>query len=467
MYFFCDFLIFSCLFVSGFHFGYYCKYTYIYRSLWLNWFVLFGVLLCLLLAVGWTLRKHKKRKYLFENFYIVFYGLICSVISAVFLITENTDISFYFIFMSMVVIYLPCYNYISLRCDSHGSRPARIALGNTIYFAGLTAGFSIFNDMEPKRCAWVLFGISLFAIVCVIINEVLQQYRIQDYKSSCDLVFNLMNEEKLIYAPRKSVLTLFVGRDEYYFKRNIQWMVVGMSVVVTVERCCLYSMTYLTLMYRSTIGYTQSNYLYLPYLLYVSGCALGSLLMLRYKPKLIYLMFGLIKITIATAILGVYDDNFPEHCFILLCFYYICMGVYSSIGIQMLLECSPFLYTELTLAGSYTLELTLMEISKLEIVNEDENEWTMLLVLSVTTIFLTICSICLIQLFLIDSVGLVEIRNRLLGIHRLPVKSYDNKLYKNNFFLQMEIPSNVSSVVLENNRVFQQYPAENDKNTKL
>ncbi|XP_065364580.1 uncharacterized protein LOC135957715 [Calliphora vicina] len=467
MYFFCDFLIFICLFVSGFQYGYYCKYTYIYRSLWINWCVLFGVLLCLLLAVGWTLRKYKKRKYLYENFYIVFYGLICSVISAVFLITENTDISFYFIFMAMVVIYLPCYNYISLRCDSHGSRPARIALGNTIYFSGLTAGFSIFNELEPKRCAWVLFGISLFAIVCIIVNEVLQQYHIQDYKSSCDLVFNLLNEEELIYAPRKSIMALFVGRDDYCFKRNIQWLVVGLAAIITIDKCCFYSTTHLNLMYSSTRGYTESNPLYLPYILYVSGCAIGYILMLRYKPKLIYLMFGLIKITIATAVLGVYNDEFPEHCFILLCFYYISMGVYSSISIQMLVECSPFLYTELTLAVSYSLELILMESSKFEIVNEYENDWKMLLVMSAIAICLTICSICLIQFYLVDSAGLVEIRNRLLGIHRLPVKSYENKLFKNNFFLQMEIPPNVSSVVLENNRVFQQYPAEDEKKSKF
>lgn len=369
--------------------------------------------------------------------------------------------------MSMVVIYLPCYNYISLRCDSHGSRPARISIGNTAYTCGLTAGFSIFNDLEPKRCAWILFGVSLFAIVCIIINEVLQQYRLQDYKSSFDLVYNLMNEEELIYAQRKSILNLFVGRDDYCFKRNIQWMVVGFASFVTIEKCCFYSFTYMTLMYRSTNGYTQSNHLYLPYLLYASGCALGSLLMLRYKPKLIYLMFGLIKITIAAAILGVYNDDFPEHCFVFLCFYYISMGIYSSIGIQMLVECSPFLYTELILAVAYSLELTLVEISKLEIVKDNENDWTILLIISAVTICLTIFSICLIQCFLMDSVGLIEIRNRLLGIHRLPVKAYENKLYKNNFFLQMEIPSNVSSVVLGNNRVFKQYPAEVDNKTKF
>ena len=86
----CHLLVFACLFVSGFHFGYYCKYTYIYRSLWFNWYVLFGVLLGFILAAVWTLRKYMKKKYLFENFYIIFYGLICSIISAVFLATENT-----------------------------------------------------------------------------------------------------------------------------------------------------------------------------------------------------------------------------------------------------------------------------------------------------------------------------------------------------------------------------------------
>lgn len=363
----------------------------------------------------------------------------------------------------MVIMYLPCYNYISLRCDSHGSRPFRIALGNAIYFYGLTAGFAVFDKSELKRCAWVLFGLSLSVIICIIVNEVLQQYRVHDYKSSCDLVFNLLNEEGMIYAPKKSIKALFVGRDDYCFKRNIQWFMVILAFFVALESCCFYSFIFRTLAYQSILGYTNSNYLFLPYLLHATGCTLGFLLMLRYKPKLIYLMFGLIKITIAGAILGVYNDDFPEHCFIFVCLYYLSIGVYSSIGIQMLVEYSPFLYTELILAVSYSLELILIELSKLENVND----WTLRLVLCGIIICFTMCSICLIQFFLIDSTGLVEIRNRLLGIHRLPLKSYENKLHKNNFFLQMEIPPNVSCVVVDKNRVFQQYPAEETRKTRF
>ncbi|KAM7347585.1 uncharacterized protein ACRADG_007135 isoform 1-T2 [Cochliomyia hominivorax] len=463
MYFFCDFLIFGCLFVSGFQCGYYCKYTLIYQNLEMNWFTIFGVLMCLLLGIGWTIHKYKKRKYLYENFYIVFYGLICSIITSVFLLLDNTNVSFYFIFMAMVIIYLPCYNYISLRCDSHGSRPARIAIGNATYFFGLSGGFSVFNELELKRSAWVLFGISIFALVSIIVNEVLQQYHFHNYKNSCDLVFNLLNEEELIFAPVKTIKALFIGRDDYCFKQNIQWVMVGLAVFVTTERYCFYSFTYVTLMYQST----QSNYLFLPYLLYAFGCALGYLLMLRYKPKLVYSMFGLIKITFASAIIGVYNEDFPEHCLIFLCFYYISMGVYSSIGIQMIVEYSPFLYTELILALSYSLELVLLEISKLEIIDDNENDKTILLILSCITIITTVCSITLINFFMVESASLIEIRNRLLGIHRLPTKSYENKLYKHNFFLQMEVPPNVSSVVVEKNRVYQQYPAEVDKKNKF
>lgn len=372
----------------------------------------------------------------------------------------SIDISFYFVFMSIIVIYLPCYNYISLRCDSHGSRPTRIGIGNTMYFLGVTIGFAVFDEFQPKMCAWFLFGISLSIIVCVIINEFLQQYHYQDYKCSCDLVYNLLNEEQLIYVPRKSILALFVGREDYCFKQNIQWLVVGLAAVITVERSCFYSITFLNLMKRSTTAYTQSDYSYLSYLLYTCGCALGSGLMIRYQPKLIYLMFGLIKITITAAVLGVYDDNFPENCFIFLCFYFLSMGVYSSIGLQMLVECTPFLYTELALGVSYSLELGIMEILKLETINDNEYNWSVLLIMSVILMCLTACCICLVQFFLPDSAGLIEIRNRLLGIHKQPVKSYENKLWKNNFYLQMELPPNVTNVVLEKNRIFQQYPAD-------
>ncbi|XP_075155102.1 uncharacterized protein LOC142228533 [Haematobia irritans] len=461
MYFFCDFLIFACLFVSGFHYGYYCKYVHGYDNVWDTWFSIVGVLLCILLAGAWLLRKYRKKKFLFENFYIIFYGLICSIISAIFLLTENVDISFYFIFGSMVIVYLPCYNYISLRVDLNGCRPARIAFGNAMYFGGLTTGFVIFDELQPKIAGWVIFGISLLAITGVIINEILQQCQCQDYKSSCDLVYNLLNEEKLIYAERKAIVSLFVGRDDYCLKRNIQWSVVAIAFIFIVERCCFYSWTYLELMKSSTEGYTHSGHLYLPYLLYTSGCILGSLLLLRYKPKLVYLMFGLIKITISAAILGVYSDSHTEDCFIFLCFYYICMGVYSSIGLQMLVEATPFLYTELTLAMAYSLEMIIMEILKFESINEDY--WSALWIITTITMCLTAVCIVLVQLVLPESVGLIEIRNRLLGIHRQPVKSYDNRLWKNNFFLQMEIPQSAVSVALDKNRVFYQYPALDDE----
>uniref|UniRef100_A0A1I8Q009 Major facilitator superfamily associated domain-containing protein n=1 Tax=Stomoxys calcitrans TaxID=35570 RepID=A0A1I8Q009_STOCA len=457
MYFFSDFLIFGCLFVSGFHYGYYCKYSYKYDNLWNQWFCLLSVPLILVLAGGWFVRKNRKRKFLFENFYIIFYGLICSIISAVFLLTDKVDVSFYFIFGSMVIIFLPCYNYISLRVSTDGCRPARIALGNAMFYGGLTAGFAIFKEFEPRLAGWTIFGVSLFMIAGVIINEILQQCQCQNYKSSCDLVYNLLNEEKLIFAERKAITSMFVGRDDFCFKQNIQWLTVGCAGLCIVERCCFYSWSYLELMESSTKGYTGSDYLYLPYILYTSGCVVSSLLMLRYKPKLIYLMFALIKITLSAAILGVYSEMNTEDCFVLLCFYYISIGVYSSIGLQMLLESTPFLYTELTLATAFALEMIIMEVLKFESLND--NHWSRLWIMTAITMCLTAICIVLIQLFLPRSVGLIEIRNRLLGIHRQPVKSYENRLWKNNFFLQMEKPQGSVSVNLEKDRVFHQYPA--------
>lgn len=375
------------------------------------------------------------------------------------------DISFYFIFMSMVVIYLPCYNFITLRVGINSCRPARIALGNAMYFGGITTGFTIFNELEPKIAGWSIFGVSLFLVTGVIVNECLQQCRYQDYKSSCDLVFNLMNEEKLIYTDRKSITSQFVGRDDYCFKHNIQWLVVGLSSLVVVERACFFSWSYFDLMESATRGYTGGEHSYLPYLLYTSGCLVGSLLMLRYKPKLIYLMFGLIKITISAAILGVYSDANTEDCFLFLCFYYLSMGFYSSIGLQMLLEATPFLYTELSLGISYSLDLVLMEVLKFEEKNYDH--WSRLWIMTTITICLTATGIAIVQLYLPKSTGLIEIRNRLLGIHRQPMKSYDNRLWRNNFYLQMEIPKNAVSVALEKNRVFYQYPAIDEKTTKF
>ncbi|XP_037889383.1 uncharacterized protein LOC119637436 [Glossina fuscipes] len=461
MYGFCDLLILSCLFVSGFNYGYYCKYVDIYDNLWNHWYAICGCSTLLIVATGWCLRHYKKRQFLYENFYIIFYGLITNVICSCFMLNNDMDTAFYFGFTAMAAIYLPCFSYIYLRCDPQGLRPFSLALGNTSYYFGLTLGFALYNEFEAKLCGWMLLALNALMILLLIINECLHYHNYQNYKISCDLVYNLLNDEKLLYISNRSVKALFIGRDDYVFKRNTQYLVVAIAFIILLEKSSLHSYTYFQLTWSSTYAYLHSQYWCLPFLCYTTGCLIGAALMLRYKPKLIYLQFAIIKITLTSAVLLVYNDYLLEKCFLFLCLYYLSMGVYSSVGLQMLIESCPFLYTELALAISYSLEIGATEAFKYETRLEDI--YTILLSIGLSTICLTLICAILVLVFLPNSKGLIEMRNNLLGIYRQPVKSYTNKLHSNNYFLQLEAPV-TSEVIIDNNRVFHQYPPnERDK----
>ncbi|XP_017477370.1 PREDICTED: uncharacterized protein LOC108367296 [Rhagoletis zephyria] len=411
-----DILVYLCLFGSGCFFGYYCKYAYVYDNLWTHWYAMVGVIVAVALAGALTLRKYMQRQYSYDHFYVIFYGLICFVISACFMLTNNLDICFYFGFIGVGSTLIPCYSYISIRSSSRGTRPARIALGNTFYFSGVSVGFSIFNEFEANYCGWIYLCITLFMLSGVVVNEVLQYFGVYNYKVSYDLAFNLLNEEKLVFLSNKSICALFVGRDDFYVTRNRQWLVVGIAAVLVLERALIYSSSYLQLAWSSTFAYWVTQHLYGPFLLYAFGCAIGCVLMARYQPKLVYLMFGVIKITALSAILGVYVDTSTEHCFYFLCFYYTCIGVYSSVGLQLVLECTPLLYTELALAVGYSIELLVLEVLKYETKTDDV--WHELLGMGIFIILLTAVSIVLVLIFMPRSCGLIDMRNKLMGIKK-------------------------------------------------
>lgn len=296
----------------------------------------------------------------------------------------------------------------------------------------------------------------------VVVNEVLQHLGVHNYKLSFDLAFNLLNEEKLVFLPNKSIYALFVGRDDYYVKRNRQWLIVGIAAVLVLERALLYSSSYMQLAWSSTFAYMGTQHLYGPFLLYMFGCILGCALLARYKAKLLYLMFGVIKITALSALLGVYVDNATEQCFYFLCFYYTCFGVYSSVAFQLLLECTPLLYTELALAVAYIMELLILEVLKYETLADDA--WQELLGIGIFHILLTAVSIVLVCIFMPRSCGLIEMRNKLMGVRRRrPSTPPQTKLWNTNYFMYHDLqPDDVRCVRLDGNRVFQQYPKQSE-----
>ncbi|XP_017059432.1 uncharacterized protein LOC108100172 [Drosophila ficusphila] len=454
-----DLLVLGCLWDSGFSLGYYAKSAYVYDNPWPHWYALVGGIVALALTLGWTLRKHKRQQYSFDHYYIMFYGLLCSLMGSCFMLTKQLAVSYYFIFVGLSVQYLAGFSYVNLRCDASGSRPSRIALANSLYVGGMTSGFVIFNEMEPQRSGLIALGINLLLLCLVCLNELLHHTGCINYKESRDLVFNLLNEERMVFLPRQAILAQFVGRTDYQLEDSRQWLVLilGGSLVYLQKSCLLFSPTYMQLMWSSTVGYLQRAQLYIPFVLFAGGSSLGALLLMRYTPKLVYLLFGLIQMTLIVALLCIYSDDQAEHCFLFLCLIYVTMGVLSSQGIHWLLECSPFLYTEMALATGFILQLVVLEGCKYEFFAE--NHWTALLVGSVVTLVLTALAIPVVQWLQPHSASLVDVRNRLLGIRRQSLPPEQTQFWHTNHFLAHNKPaSQLASVQLGRSRVFQQYP---------
>ncbi|KAH8278288.1 hypothetical protein KR044_009887, partial [Drosophila immigrans] len=458
-------LVFCCLWGSGLSLGYYLKSAFVYDNLWPHWYALVGGLMSLILAIGWTLRKRGKQRYNYDHFYIIFYGLLCSLLGSCFMLSRQLAVSYYFSFVGLGVIFVAGFSYVSLRSEASGLRPARIAFGNACHSCGLAAGFLIFNEFEPQRCGFITLAINLLLLLGVCVNELLQHLGAHDYKQSRDLVFNLLNEERLVFLPRPAVLAQFVGRSDYQLLPSRQWLtlILGGSVLL-LQRCTLlHSPLHLQLMWSATSGFVERSHLYAPFALHAAGCLLSSLLLLRYTPKLLYLLFGVIQLTLLAALLCIYSDEQPEHSFLFLCLIYASAGVLSSQALQWLLECSPFLYAEVSLSLGLVLQLGVLEGCKYELRVEDEL-WTALLASSLTYLCLTLLSVLLVLWLQPRTASLVDVRNRLLGIRRLNLPAAQTQFWHTNHFLaHNKAPHELQSVQLDRSRVFQQYPISDSK----
>ncbi|XP_060654486.1 uncharacterized protein LOC132790071 [Drosophila nasuta] len=455
-----DLLVFCCLWGSGLSLGYYLKSAFVYDNLWPHWYALVGGFMALFLALGWTLRKRGKQRYSYDHYYIIFYGLLCSLLGSCFMLSKQLAVSYYFSFVGLSVICVASFSYVSLRSEASGLRPARIAFGNACHASGLAAGFAIFNEFEPQRCGFISLAVNLLLLLFVCINELLQHLGTHNYKQSRDLVFNLLNEERLVFLPRPAVLAQFVGRPDYQLLPSRQWLVLlSGGLVLLMQRCCLlHSPVHLQLMWSATTGFVERSHLYTPFALYAAGCGLSALLLLRYTPKLVYLLFGVIQITLVVALLCIYNDEQPEHSFLFLCLIYASAGVLSSQALHWLLECSPFLYAELSLAVGFVLQLAVMEGCKYEL-NVEDDVWPALLASSLTYLGLTLLAIVLVVWLQPRSASLVDVRNRLLGIRRLNLPAAQTQFWHTNHFLAHDKqPHELQSVQLDKSRVFQQYP---------
>ncbi|XP_032599002.2 uncharacterized protein LOC6557165 isoform X2 [Drosophila grimshawi] len=451
--------VLCCLWASGLSLGYYLKSAFVYNNLWPHWYALVAGIMAISLALGWTLRKHGKQRYSYDHYYIIFYGLLCSLLGSCFMLSNQLAISYYFSCIGLCVVYVASFSYVSLRSDASGLRPARIALANAMHACGMASGFVIFNEFEPQRCGLIELGVNLLLLLFVCINELLQHLGVHNYKQSRDLVFNLLNEERLVFLKRQAILVQFVDRKEYRLQASRQWLVLFLGGLLLMPQRCflLHSPVHIQLMWSATAGFVQRSQLFTPFALYAGGCALSALLLLRYTPKLVFLLFGIIQVTLVVALLCIYDEDQSEHCFLFLCLIYCSVGVLSSQALHWLLECSPFLYTELSLAVGFALQLAILEVCKYEVGADDVR--TTMLASSLTYLLLTLLAIMLVIWLQPRSASLVDVRNRLLGIRRLNLPAAQTQFWHTNHFLaHNKQPNELQPVQLDKTRVFQQYP---------
>uniref|UniRef100_T1GAX0 Uncharacterized protein n=1 Tax=Megaselia scalaris TaxID=36166 RepID=T1GAX0_MEGSC len=57
-----------------------------------HWYALVSIAVSLILGAVLTVKKCRDRRYKFDHFYVIFYGMICYVISACFIISNHMAI---------------------------------------------------------------------------------------------------------------------------------------------------------------------------------------------------------------------------------------------------------------------------------------------------------------------------------------------------------------------------------------
>ncbi|EDW33146.1 GL24637 [Drosophila persimilis] len=441
-----DLLALACLWASGFSLGYYSKSAYVYDNLWPHWYALVGGAVTLALALGWTLRKHKRQKYSYDHYYVIFYGLLCSLMGSCFMLTKQLAVSYYFHFVGLSVV---------------------IALANALHACGLASGFVVFNEMEPQRCGLITLGIDLLLVSVVCLKRAaaapwgchkLTRSRRDPGLSTC------WNERaEWVFLPRQAAARNKFGgvRTELPAagRQAVAGLVLGGFLVVLQRSCpAPSSPTYLQLMWSCHTGYVQRTQLFTPFVLYgrrlwSRGSAADALHPQAGVPPLwshpshadrgpaVHLQRGAVGALLPLPV--------PSS--------YATVGVPLQPGPPLAARVLALPLHGAGLATGFVLQLGILEGHKYE-ANVDDT-WTALLAVSVVSLVLTSLAVPVVQWLQPYSASLVDVRNRLLGIRRLSSAAEQTQFWATNHFLaHNKPPHELQSVRLSKSRIFQQYP---------
>lgn len=279
---------------------------------------------------------------------------------------------------------------------------------------------------------WMLLGFTLGVTALIILNEILQLTKAYNYKKSRDHEWNSFNESMALFESENDIRRKHsVKFSSFKLDSNKQNVTIIMLMFTIVERVLFFCITFQILgnisFWNLCNGDGNMNMtVEAAYIFYAGGCFVGIILLAISMPKWIHLIFGLIKITATVAILAIFDINNLGGVGVFFAIYFACVGIFSSIPYCSLLESFPFKYTEVLFSFVYTLEIIIMESLKYEtmayknmkiVLSDNLNKD--LLGLGVSFSLFSVICILIVQMYLPNSGGLIEMRSDLIGITRV------------------------------------------------
>lgn len=279
----------------------------------------------------------------------------------------------------------------------------------------------------------MLLGITLAAIVFIVLNEILQLTKAYNYKKSRDHEWNSFNKSMTLFENENELRQKSNTNPSSFFKleNNRQSVTIIVLFITIVERVLFFCITFQLLgnvSFWNLCNGDENNNMTVEssFIFYAGGCFAGMIFLALALPKWIHLIFGLIKITATIAILAIFDQNNLGGVGVFFGIYFACIGTFSSIPYCSLLESFPFKYTEIMFSFVYVLETVIVEALKYETwAYKDQGIFVGsgvrkdILGLGVSFSLFSIICILIVQMYLPHSAGLIEMRADLIGISRV------------------------------------------------
>lgn len=327
------------------------------------------------------------------------------------------------------VIYIAALSFLNIRFSSH-FRGSRIALGHFVYLLGCAATGQITSKLHWEQN----FGIALsfstgISLIMLSTNELLQYFKVHDYKSSLDPTVDAVNKQGLLLLDRKEIVDTLRSNSAHFPE--------GFTMIVTqVKR--RWKLTPLLLLLKvqgfmlleSPMEWTIQEFMQ-PQFKWVfhwipTGCViLFVLLSVFISPRKTYLAFTVMQIVCLASAMIVITASFTDFVIPALIYYAMLSVCYPVADISLMDTSDPGL-TELYIAIGFGIEKLLIALftftvsynHSLVFAAEIEHSF---LAYSASFLIYTILMIILVYFVYSNThdKSLCTIRKEMLGIHMI------------------------------------------------